>query len=71
MSEEEYKQAVVDLKQEFRKSRKSRNQAQIKHLMEKTSGRRQQWITSERPLVAEVVNEFPALTSTKVVCFTY
>ena len=67
ISEDEYKRAIASLKQEFKKSRKNRDQVEIKQLMEKTSARRRQWIISERPLVSVVVKEFPALKSTKVV----
>ena len=65
---EEYHQAIASLKQDF-KSQKSRNQVEIKLFMQKALARRREWITSERPLVSEVVKDFPALRSTKVVVY--
>ena len=62
---EEYHQAIASLKKDF----KSRNQVEIKLFMQKALARRREWITSERPLVSEVVKDFPALRSTKVVVY--
>ena len=67
MTDEEYQQAVADIKAEWKKGKKSRSQVVVKNLMEQTYVKRRQWITEERPLVQQVMKEFPCLGSTKSV----
>ena len=47
------------------KGKKGSQHSVVKHLMEKTKIRRHQWIPEERPLVSEVVEKFPHLTSSR------
>ena len=51
----EYEQVVTQLQLECKKGRKGRSQTLIKQLMDKTSITRHQWITNEKPLVADVL----------------
>ncbi len=67
ISEQEYMEAVSEIKSEWKKAKKNRNQTGVKDLMEVTFATRRKWISSERPLVTDVVENFPCLSSTKVV----
>ncbi len=59
MSEEDYKEAVSEIKGEWKKGK---NHARLKNLMETTFATRRKWIAEEHPLVTE---NFPCLSSTK------
>ena len=56
--EDEYEEAVAMLKDEWKKGRKSRSQATIKELMDKTAQLRRRWIEAQRPLVSDVLGKF-------------
>lgn len=66
LTQEEYKDAVTELKQAYRGDKKKQNYAQIKLLMESTQLKWCKWILEKRPLVA-VVEMFPFLSSIKAV----
>ena len=53
------------------KGKKGSKQSTVKQLMEKTRGRRQQWIRSDHPLVSEVITKFPHLASSRWVSIMY
>lgn len=63
--DDEYIQAMAELKLECDKQRKKRSQVKIKDLMEKTFNGRRKWIVNDRPLVAEVLKAFPPLGESK------
>jgi len=67
LTEEEYEDAVTELKQAYRGDKKKRIYARIKLLMESTQLQWRKWILEKRPLVAEVVEMFPFLSSIKAV----
>ena len=67
LTQEEYEDAVTELKQAYRGNKKKRNYATIKLLMESTQPQRREWILEKRPLVAEIVEMFPFLSSSKTV----
>jgi DNA primase catalytic subunit len=67
LDDEEYEQVVTQLQLEWKKGRKGRSQTLIKQLMEKTSITRRQWITDEKPLVADVLSKFPMLKQSRMV----
>ena len=67
LTQEEYEDAVTELKQAYRGDKKKRNYATIKLLMESTQPQRREWILEKRPLVAEIVEMFPFLSSSKTV----
>lgn len=67
ITDEEFDESLESLRVEFTKSKKSRNQAEIKRLMDLTFDRRRLWITQERPLVNDIVKKFPPLKSSKSV----
>jgi len=69
ITDEEFDKSLESLKAEFMKNKKSRNQAEIKNLMDLTFDRRRVWITQERPLVNDIVKKFPPLKSSKSVRF--
>ena len=69
-NEDEYEQAVTMLKYEWKKGRKSRSQATIKELMDKTAQLRRGWIEAERPLVSDVLAKFPCLSQSRAVSCT-
>ena len=47
------------------KGKKGSQHGIVKQLMEKTKIKRQRWIREERPLILEVVEKFPHLTSSR------
>jgi len=51
-----------------RKGKKGYKYSKIKNLMEKTMIQRSMWIFNDKPLVSEVIEKFPFLTSFKWVC---
>ena len=55
------------LKKEWKRGRKGQNQAKIQDLMTKTAGPCRQWITTERPMISEVLTEFPMLLGSRMV----
>ncbi len=65
---EEYEEAVQELSKEWKKGKKNRSQAIIKDLMAKTDVGRRNWITKEKPLIADVVLKFPCFSSSRMVC---
>jgi len=67
LTQEEYEDAVTELKQAYRGDKKKQNYAWIKLLIESTQFQRRKWILEKRPLVAEVVEMFPFLSSIKAV----
>ena len=69
LSQEEYEDAVTELKQEYRGDKKKRNYAKVKHLMESTQLQRRKWVLEKRPLVVEILEMFPFLSSSKTVSF--
>ena len=65
-NEEEYEEAIKELQAEHPKSKKGRkNHSKIKELMEKTGAKRQRWIHDTNPLIADVIELFPILSTTK------
>ena len=67
ITDEECKETMDELNQEYKKSKRERNHATIKHLMEATKQHRRKWIMEERPLMSEVLDKFPFLASSKQV----
>ena len=67
LTQEEYEDAVMELKHAYRGDKKKRNYARIKLLMESTQPQRWEWILEKRPLVAEIIEIFPFLSSSKTV----
>ena len=65
--DDEYEEVVRDLKHEWKKGKKSRSKAKINRLMSRTSMKRRQWIIESRPLVSEVLGNFPCLAQSKTV----
>lgn len=64
--DENYDEAFAELSAEWKKGKKG-NQVVIKRLMATTATRRRNWITSERPLICDVLKKFPALSNTRMV----
>ena len=64
LTQEEYEDAVTELKQAYRGDKKKRNYGKIKLLMESQC---REWILEKRPLVAEIVETFPFLSLSKTV----
>ena len=64
LTQEENEDVVTELKQAYRGDKKKRNHAKIKLLMESQC---REWILEKRPLVAEIVETFPFLSSSKTV----
>ena len=69
-NEDEYKQAVTMLKDKWKKGHKSRSQATIKELMDKTAQLRRSWIEAQRPLVSDLLAKFPCLSQSRTVSCT-
>lgn len=67
IDEEEYQEAVEKLQEEYRnkKGKKSTNHSIIKNLMEKTKLRRHEWIRKDRPLILEILDKFPYLSTSR------
>lgn len=59
ITDEEYFKAIRHLKAELAKLHPKTRV--IKELMDKTFVRRREWITTELPIIEEVINVFPAL----------
>ena len=66
ISAEEYEEAITQMKTEHSKKR-GKNHALIKTLMEETRSRRRIWITQEFPMVKEILEKFPFVSSAKTV----
>ena len=66
-ADEEYEEAIKDMQAEYAKGKKGgRNHSLIKELMEKkTHATRQKWIQLNNPAIADVIDLFPALSTTK------
>ena len=68
--DDEYEEAVQALKGEFKKGGKGKGKhSTIKNLMEKTRKLQYKWIREEHPLISEVIEKFPTLSSSKWVNF--
>ena len=67
ITEEDYADALLKLKEEQKRRKKSRNHATIKELMEKTLPNRRKWIVEDCPLVNGILEKFPLLNSSKMV----
>ena len=66
ISEEEYEEAIQNLKAELKKGGKRVGKhSTVKHLMELTRAKRCHWIQQDRPLISEVVDKFPCLAFSK------
>lgn len=68
--DESYDAALTDLTAECKKGRKG-NQVVIKRLMAKCEAKRRNWITTERPLISDVLKKFPPLSNTRMVTTFY
>ncbi len=55
ITDEEYEDAITELNAAYKKPKRGRNHATIKHLMENTQQRRRKWIVEESPLVSQVL----------------
>lgn len=71
LSEEEYKQAIEDLKTEWKKGRSGRSQTKLKKLMDQTHKARRQWIMNEKPMVHDIVKKFPPLKHSRFVSIIF
>ena len=69
MNDNEYDEAVADMKQEKKKQR-GVNFATVKELMEVTLPRRRKWIMEKSPLASDILDTFPFLADTKIVSIT-
>lgn len=65
--EDEYEKAILDLAEEWKKGRRSRSQAVVKDLMDKTGPHRRRWIEQDRPMVSEVLSKFPCFGHSRTV----
>ena len=63
LTQEKYEDAVTELKQAYRGDKKKRNY----EMMELMQPQRCEWILEKRPLVAEIAEKFPFLSSSKTV----
>ena len=65
-TEEEYEEAIKELQAEHAKGKKGgKNHSKIKQLMEQTHKKRQKWIHDTNPLIANVVELFPVLSTSR------
>ena len=69
ITEETYEGIKEELKEEYKKDKLCRNPAVVKQLMERSRARRMKWIIESDPLVEEILEHFPFLDTSKVVCF--
>lgn len=68
IDDDEYEEAIVQLQQEFKnkgKGKKGKGHGFVKNLMIKTRFRRHQWINNDRPLISEVLQKFPHLSTSR------
>ena len=65
---DQYEQDVSDLQGEWGKGSKSRSQAVLKTLMDRTRLLRRKWIDEDRPMVATILEKFPCLAHSRQVC---
>lgn len=65
--EDEYEKAILDLTEEWKKGRRSRSQAVVKELMDKTRPHRRRWIEQDRPMVSDVLSKFPCFVHSRTV----
>ena len=67
IDEEEYDEAVEKLQQEYKSKRgkKTTDHSLIKNLVEKMKLRRHQWIHQDRPLILEILDKFPYLSTSR------
>ena len=70
MDDEVYKEVVSELAAEWRKDKRVRSMATVKNLFDQTSKRRRNWITSEKPLLSDILDKYPCLASSRVVRFS-
>lgn len=59
----------MELRTEWKKGKKNRNQSTVKTLMEGTRDTRNKWIVHERPLITDILRKFPSLRDSKVVSY--
>ena len=67
VDEDEYEEAVEKLQEEYKrkKGKKTTSHSYIKNLMDKTKLRRHQWIRQDRPLILEILDKFPYLSTSR------
>jgi len=68
IGEDEYEAAVEELQEEYKikqQGKKGKGHGNIKRLMEITKVRRHQWIHNNQPLISEVLEKFPHLSTNK------
>lgn len=68
VDDQEYEEALQKLKSEITKGgshKRGGNNSEVKRLMEITRLKRHQWIREENPLIADVVQKFPHLSSSR------
>ena len=65
ISESEYDDAIQTMKGEYQKkvAKKPYNPSEVKRLMYLTQLKRQAWITTECPLLTDIIDQFPFLQS--------
>lgn len=74
IDDDEYEEAIKELQQEFKskgKGKKGNGHGFVKNLMAKTRVRRRQWINSDRPLISDVLEKFPYLSTSRWVSFIF
>ena len=71
MDDDQYAQDVSELQGEWGKGSKSRSQAVLKTLMDKTRALRRKWIEEDRPMVAAIMERFPCLAHSRQVYVFY
>ena len=64
IDDDEYQEALEKLK-ELGKQRKGRDHKELKRLMESTKLRHHSWIRKDCPLIQEVIDKFPCLSSSR------
>ena len=72
IDDDEYDEAIEHLLKEFKskqKGKKGYGYGFVKELMVKTRFRRHQWISNDRPLISEVLEKLPYLSSSRWVSY--
>ena len=67
VDEDEYEEAVEKLQEEYKrkKGKKTTSHSYIKNSMDKTKLRRHQWIRQDKPLILEILDKFPYLSTSR------
>ena len=67
IDEEEYEETVRKLQEEFKNKngKKGSSHSIIKNLMEKTKFQRHKWIRQDKPMILEVLDKFPYLSTSR------